>query len=312
MHWLSTDKRDLLRDSKVIRSFSFPTAVAVSKTNHAVSNWRKRICDVPCYVKHRQGILGDLHVSNSYSSNPDDAAVFKYTMESTKYYPSFLRKSERHLGLATTSFKSDIPLPYFSFAEYEIQSKEVDFDSAIKGASFAARNCHSNSGREKIIKELMHHFRVDSLSQCLNNKEWPKDVKRSDKNAMMRKYLFHLAFENSVEDDYITEKLWGSLQSGSLPIYLGAPNVHEHVPFKAIIAVDDFKSIKDLADYLEYLSYNKTAYNQYHEWRYKPLPYEFFEKYNITRTHSECRACRMLYASKNGFKFNHKTQEIEY
>jgi hypothetical protein len=39
------------------------------------------------------------------------------------------------------------------------------------------------------------------------------------------KYKFVIAFENGICDDYITEKLWRPLFTGTVPIYLGSPSV---------------------------------------------------------------------------------------
>merc|ERR1740117_538797 len=133
---------------------------------------------------------------------------------------------------ATTSFQSEIPVPYFSWKEYKIQHHAVDFQKAIKGASFLANNCATTNKREKFVSELIDktELRVDSLSSCVNNAEPPPGADMKNKTAVMAQYLFHLAFENSNVDDYITEKLWGALESGSLPVYLGANNIKERVP----------------------------------------------------------------------------------
>lgn len=39
------------------------------------------------------------------------------------------------------------------------------------------------------------------------------------------RYKFVIAYENSVCNDYITEKLWRPLVLGVVPIYFGAPNI---------------------------------------------------------------------------------------
>ncbi len=38
---------------------------------------------------------------------------------------------------------------------------------------------------------------------------------------LLAKYKFVIAIENAVCDDYLTEKLWRTLQLGSVPLYLG-------------------------------------------------------------------------------------------
>ena len=39
------------------------------------------------------------------------------------------------------------------------------------------------------------------------------------------------------------------------------------LPPRSYINVEDFDSPQDLAEYLQYLAKNRTAYNQYHAWR---------------------------------------------
>uniref|UniRef100_A0A3B3QW46 Fucosyltransferase n=1 Tax=Paramormyrops kingsleyae TaxID=1676925 RepID=A0A3B3QW46_9TELE len=85
---------------------------------------------------------------------------------------------------------------------------------------------------------------------------------------------FYLAFENSVYRDYITEKLWNNaLLAGSVPVVLGPPraNYEAFIPKDSFIHVDDFNSIKELADFLNQLASDKERYESYFRWR--PLNY---------------------------------------
>jgi Glycosyltransferase family 10 (fucosyltransferase) C-term len=236
------------------------------------------------------------------------------TMEGEQYYPEVKvkRKSYRHNQFyATTSFQSEIPLPYFSWAEYAIQHPAVDFDKVIKGASFIANNCDSANKREEIVLALMAtQLRVDSLSGCHNNAKPPAGVDMDNKAAVQGQYLFHLAFENQNTDDYITEKLWGALASGTLPVYLGAPNVKDHVPPNSIIVVDDFPSTQELATYLIRLTKDKALYESYHAWRSKPIDAMFQKKFEFTHTHSTCRICKWAHSMKHGFRWDHGSQEV--
>ncbi|KAL3785321.1 hypothetical protein HJC23_008885 [Cyclotella cryptica] len=166
--------------------------------------------------------------------------------------------------------------------------------------------------REEVVQKLMQtEFRIDSLSSCLNNMEPNSVLDTSDKGNVMRKYLFHLAFENQNTNDYITEKLWGTLSSGTLPVYLGAPNIKDHVPFKGVIFVEDFPSVEALAKYLVKVSNDRKLYESYHSWREEPLPQSFLIKYNISHTHSKCRTCRWAHARKYGLGWNHTKQSLE-
>jgi hypothetical protein len=266
-------------------------------------------CPVPCKSTGPFEILNTINIRNTKW----EVAL---TMEGEQYY------SEAHVRqaayrdsrfYATTSFQSEIPVPYFSWAEYKIQNPPVDFQTAIKGASFLANNCASQNGREDVVRNLTQAiagFRVDSLSDCLHNANPPSGVDMGNKTDVLRRYLFHLAFENQRADDYITEKLWGSLEAGTLPVYFGAPNVKEHVPPNSIIVVDDFERVDDLAQYLVRLSNNQRLYASYHQWRYQPMDETFVKKYAFTNTHSKCRICKWAYATRYGLMWDQPRQEI--
>jgi hypothetical protein len=266
-------------------------------------------CSVPCKSAGEFTVLNTINVRNTKWE-------ITLSMEGEQYY------SQAHIRVggyrdyqfyATTSFRSEIPVPYFSWSEYNIQHPAVDFRRAIKGASYLAQNCDSLSNRDDLVEKLIKttSFRVDALSSCLHNADPPPGVDMSNKTDVMKEYLFHLAFENQRSPDYITEKLWGSLASGTLPVYYGAPNIKEHAPPNSIIVVDDFSSPQELADYLIRLSNDKALYESYHKWRYQPIDQSFASKYAFTHTHSTCRACKWAFATRHGLSWNHSRQEIE-
>lgn len=60
--------------------------------------------------------------------------------------------------------------------------------------------------------------------------------------CIFRSYRYVLAFENSIEDDYVTEKVYNALLSGALPLYVGAMNVDEYVPHRRVNDTDPFSA----------------------------------------------------------------------
>jgi hypothetical protein len=282
-------------------------------------------CSVPCSSAGRYAILSFIDIADTpwaITQSMEGPAYYSQT----KIYPQAYFQWDQYY--ATTSFQSEIPMPYFSWAEYDIspgQTHPVNFDTALPAASFLANNCNSQSNREQVVMQLMElqeppknsgsgigGLPIHALSGCLHNAELPLGIyDRSNKTAILEKYLFHLALENQNYDDYITEKVWGALEAGTLPVYMGAPNIKDHVPPHSIIVVDDFASLDDLSRYLMKLSKDRNLYNEYHAWRLQPtLDAHFYQKYQFTHVHSTCRICKWAFAKRYGWGWSHVQQEI--
>lgn len=283
-----------------------------------------RSCDVNCHFL--QNHINTLTILRTIQGTNWEIGT---SMEGPQYYASLKGApvgSDQYL--ATTSFDSDIPMPYFSWDDYSpdgtVTVPGVDYDKAIKGAVFMARNCQSRNGREALVKDLIElsekynnsttsfKFRIDSVSRCLHNHDPPPTSAKDDKNEIVSQYLFYLAFENQNADDYITEKLWGTLfRTGAVPVYVGAANVQEHVPPLSVINAREFHNAASLWDFLLNVAQNRTLYESYQAWRYKPLPDAFVRKYNFTHVHSTCRMCRWAFAKRYGWGWDHEQQSIK-
>ena len=53
-------------------------------------------------------------------------------------------------------------------------------------------------------------------------------LKLSDKIQLFREFQFSLVIENSRQANYFTEKLCDCLYTKTIPVYYGAPNIHEY------------------------------------------------------------------------------------
>jgi len=120
----------------------------------------------------------------------------------------------------------------------------------------------------------------------------------SDKRELIRKYKFHLAVENCDEKDWVTEKLYQTIMAGVVPVYVGSPNVFEFVPRSMMIVAADYKSPKELTDYLTYLGSNETAYEEYRSWRSHARSHPVSKHLDWTFNHSTanayCLVCQKL------------------
>ncbi|KAG9509164.1 Glycoprotein 3-alpha-L-fucosyltransferase A, partial [Fragariocoptes setiger] len=85
-------------------------------------------------------------------------------------------------------------------------------------------------------------------------------------------YKFYLAFENSNCRDYITEKLFLNAfrrddpQHLVIPIVMGGKSRDDYkriAPSGSYIHVDDFRSPRELAEYLHQIDHNDTLFMSY-------------------------------------------------
>lgn len=147
--------------------------------------------------------------------------------------------------------------------------------------AYISRRCKKD--RDEIVKELMKYIPVHSIGKCLNNADskvlFPECVDlgrytsnwQKAKDCIVSKFMFYLAFENSVYNNYVTEKLLSTLRTGTVPIYSGAPNAMDFAPGNhSFINLNDYPSMYDLAQHIKNVSSQPEVYKQYFDWQKKP------------------------------------------
>ncbi|KAH9262741.1 hypothetical protein BASA82_000232 [Batrachochytrium salamandrivorans] len=116
--------------------------------------------------------------------------------------------------------------------------------------------------------------------------------------------------KNSERVDYVTEKLYGPLAVGSVPVYLGAHNVKFFAPdttpypyeSQAMISTRDFSDdAAVIAQVLTHLANTPELYAQLLAWKRRGLSDDFKALASLSNTHSSCRAC--VYAGRRKFLF---------
>ena len=157
-----------------------------------------------------------------------------------------------------------------------------------KPVAWLVSNCHTRSQRENYVSKLSQHIPVDvyghcGRNECPNNDKCPEHIQDN--------YMFYLSFENSVCDDYVTEKFWTYLSGKLVPIVLGGADYAKIAPPHSFINALDYQDPKDLANYLNYLISNKTAYNEYFQWTSHFNVYKNTDE-NFSR--AMCQACAAL------------------
>ena len=76
-----------------------------------------------------------------------------------------------------------------------------------------------------------------------------------------------LAFENTIEASYVSEKVYMALQAGAIPVYRGAPNVLEFVPENSVVVVTEDTTAEALAATLHSIAKSPERLASYMRWR---------------------------------------------
>jgi Glycosyltransferase family 10 (fucosyltransferase) C-term/Fucosyltransferase, N-terminal len=151
------------------------------------------------------------------------------------------------------------------------------------------------SGRIAYARELMGEMEVHSYGRQLSNRRLRWDRGSRSKLKTIADYKFTLAFENAIAPDYVTEKFFEPLIAGSVPVYLGAPNVDALAPAdRCYIDTADFSGPKELARRLRELGEDEDAYGEYLAWKQRPLRPSFLALLDEQRVPPLVRLCEAV------------------
>lgn len=181
---------------------------------------------------------------------------------------------------------ADVVCPYYGPELEEALVRAPRPKTPERLAALFLSGRHDRSGRGELAAELMRHMELHSYGRCLRNRRLRPDRGRSTKLETIARYKFTLAFENAHAPDYVTEKFFDPLVGGSVPVYLGAPNVDEFAPGEhCYVDASDFSEPAELARHLRALGEDDEAYERLHAWRRQPLRPEFLRLLDDQRTH---------------------------
>ncbi|XP_061699885.1 4-galactosyl-N-acetylglucosaminide 3-alpha-L-fucosyltransferase 9-like [Syngnathoides biaculeatus] len=180
---------------------------------------------------------------------------------------------------------ADILVPFGSIVSNEGEDNFVLL-SKNKLLCWIVSNWKQNFARVKYYNELQKHIKVHGYGRAFN-----KSVDKQEYVSILTSCKFYLAFENSIQKDYITEKFYNPLGVGTVPVVLGPSrdDYEKAIQGDAFIHVEDFASPKELADYLLFLDKNEDMYLKYFKWRrhFKVKKTQFW-------TEHMCLACDYL------------------
>ncbi|KAG7011652.1 putative fucosyltransferase-like protein [Cucurbita argyrosperma subsp. argyrosperma] len=246
-----------------------------------------KTCDVGCQFGLNPGEQPDAALGSPQQGRV--ASVLR-SMESSHYYPENnidLARRKGYTVVMTTSLSSDVPVGYFSWAEYDIMAPVQPKTEPALAAAFIS-NCGARNFRLQALEALEKlDVKIDSYGSCHRNRDG-----RVDKVETLKRYKFSLAFENSNEEDYVTEKFFQSLVAGTIPVVVGTPNIKEFAPSPdSYLHIKEISDVESVAKSMKHLAENPKMYNQSLRWKYDGPSDSFKALVDMAAVHSSCRLC---------------------
>lgn len=205
----------------------------------------------------------------------------------------------------TYRMDSDIRFPYGTFIPSSVSKKNFSriFRQKDKFAAWIVSHCNTESQREVYIKRLQEYgIPVDIFGRCSKT---PAERNLTFINNMLeRHYKFYISFENSLCDDYITEKFYDHFDSDIILIVRSGADYTKIVPNGTYINTKDFPTIKDLAGYLLRLNSSEDLYTDYLK-RRNAFPYRM-----DTRHRSIVPICSVCEKVMNAWRYRKQYEDI--
>ncbi|CAF4190366.1 unnamed protein product, partial [Rotaria magnacalcarata] len=187
----------------------------------------------------------DSHILTSYYSGN------AYVHTSSPFYQTMLHENiTRKLNL-TTITKDHRP------SDTILEKKKLGIAAAL------ISNCGGSSKRIAFINELKRYIDVKIYGRC--GLSCPSNT--NCREFIAENYYFILSFENSLCQDYTTEKFFAALEHPIVPIVLGLTNYSYFIPSSGFIDTNQFSTMITLARHLNESRHNKEKYLSYFSWK---------------------------------------------
>ncbi len=268
-------------------------------------------CPLPCQVSTDVGDLEDADVVVVHLPTAPPLEVAKrpgqtwvaHSMESEVTVPAI--RDERLMAQfdLEVSYRrqADVWTPYISSADLgALRSAPAPKTADCQVAHFQS-NPYDRSGRIAWFLALRRGVRIASYGKIFPSPGAAGTITtREQRLAVSSRHKFTLAFENSLALDYVTDKLFDVWIAGSVPVYLGAPNVSEFAPSAhCYIDVADFDGPDELARYLRHLDRHDEEYEAYLEWKRVGPDDRFLELLASVPERVWCRVVELAYARRS-------------
>ena len=228
------------------------------------------LTDDHAYLLESSALLFHIREAATLPSYRDERQLYVFFLKESPVYSTSHFNCDYNLTM-TYRLDSDIAIPYGEV--YRKPSAEspyqlnFPFANRTRSVAWIVSNCGTASKRERYVEKLKRYIDVDVYGACGSMPGCGRNEDSDCRQKIASKYKFYLSFENSLCQDYVTEKLFRALSTEIVPIVYGGTNYSRDAPPHSVINVEDYSSPKELARYLRRLASNETEYNAYFEWK---------------------------------------------
>ena len=212
---------------------------------------------------------------------PENQIWIAWSLECEENYPVLKNPKFMDLFDMRMSYhqNADIIYPYYEYGYFKTMETRIPVSEKINKCCMVISSRFNKSKRIEYLEELMRHTEIDSFGKLFNNSTITNDNGRKTKLELYSKYKFVISFENSIANDYVTEKFFDPLLAGTVPVYSGATNITEYAPGdNCFIDIRTFENPRQLADFMNRCYKDDTLYSQFYNWTNQPLSASLNEK----------------------------------
>jgi hypothetical protein len=132
-------------------------------------------------------------------------------------------------------------------------------DFRFYGGTFVPRDYYFGFRGIRLVKRLLPKSFFHSLASRVQQdliKVYGGELAPLEKFDVIKKYNFYYCYENTIGiNGYVCEKIFDCFYCGVVPIYWGAPNIKELIPYDCFIDGRDFKDEESLYAFIKGMSY---------------------------------------------------------
>ncbi|XP_057311220.1 4-galactosyl-N-acetylglucosaminide 3-alpha-L-fucosyltransferase FUT6-like [Hydractinia symbiolongicarpus] len=195
-----------------------------------------------------------------------------FIMENPTYHTK-LKSFEKYFNMwISYRLTSDVYVPYRRHFRLNSASAIPKLNYALnktRQVAWLVSSC--GKLREELAHKLIKYgIKIEVVGKCAKHFKFQLQCNKHDCKEELKSFKFYFAAENTLCDDYVTEKYWRKgFDYNAIPIVFGGANYSNPklvIPGSFIDAMS-FNSVKDLAEYIKEVDNDDDKFNSYFEWK---------------------------------------------